>query len=97
MEGEGREGEGRGGEGRVILFCIPPGLTEDQCHLQSIGLGGNDIQDEGAVLLATALKSNTHLQCLGLGGNQICELPHCALLGERTTRVPVDHYRHPVL
>ena len=68
----------KGREGRVILTCVSIGLSDDQCHLQSIGLGGNDIQDEGAVLLATALKANTHLQCLGLGGNQICEPLYCA-------------------
>ena len=72
----GRRVEGK--EGHHVH--VPPGLTEDQCPLQSIGLGGNDIQDEGAALLATALKSNTHLQCLGLGGNQICEPYSCTVL-----------------
>ena len=45
------------------------------CSLQSIGLGGNDIHDEGASHLANALKTNTRLRSLGLGGNQIGE--HC--------------------
>ena len=75
---EGGREESRGEEGHHVH--VPPGLTEDQCPLQSIGLGGNDIQDEGAALLATALKSNTHLQCLGLGGNQICEPYSCTVL-----------------
>lgn len=43
----------------------------NQCGLQSIGLGGNDIHDEGAIHLAKALLANTQLRSLGLGGNQI--------------------------
>ena len=42
-------------------------------NLQSIGLGGNDIHDTGALHLANALKVNTKLRSLGLGGNQISE------------------------
>lgn len=42
--------------------------------MQSLGLGGNDIQDEGVKILANALKSNTKLRSLGLGGNQIGQL-----------------------
>ena len=59
-----------------ISVCsrISLSVSDDQCPLQSIGLGGNDIQDDGAVHLASALKSNTQLKSLGLGGNQICEL-----------------------
>ena len=39
--------------------------------MQSIGLGGNNISDDGASHLAQALKSNTKLSSLGLGGNTI--------------------------
>ena len=49
-------------------------LAEDCSYLQSVGLGGNDIQDEGVKILANALKSNTRLKSLGLGGNQIGKL-----------------------
>ena len=49
-------------------------LIEDCSYLQSLGLGGNDIQDEGVKILANALKSNTRLKSLGLGGNQIGQL-----------------------
>ena len=55
------------------MYCVSDVFTDDQCPLQSIGLGGNEIQDEGAARLAAALKSNTQLRCLGLGGNQICK------------------------
>ena len=46
-------------------------LAGNVCSLQSLGLGGNDIHDEGAIHLAQALKTNTRLCSLGLGGNQI--------------------------
>ena len=55
--------------GECVLF-----LTEDCSYLQSLGLGGNDIQDDGVKILANALKSNTRLKSLGLGGNQIGQL-----------------------
>ena len=48
-----------------------PSLAGNVCSLQSLGLGGNDIHDEGAIHLAQALKTNTRLCSLGLGGNQI--------------------------
>ena len=48
-----------------------PSLAGNVCNLQSLGLGGNDIHDEGAIHLAQALKTNTRLCSLGLGGNQI--------------------------
>ena len=41
------------------------------CCLQSLGLGGNEIHDEGAIHLALALRANRRLRSLGLGGNQI--------------------------
>ena len=40
-------------------------------RLKSLGLGGNEIHDEGAGHLANALKLNTRLESLGLGGNLI--------------------------
>lgn len=40
-------------------------------NLQSLGLGGNEIHDDGAVHLADSLKGNTKLKSLGLGGNLI--------------------------
>ena len=40
-------------------------------RLKSIGLGGNEIHDDGAMYLAKALKSNMRLESLGLGGNLI--------------------------
>ena len=49
----------------IVLY-----LGQSSC-LRSIGLGGNDIHDEGVEHLANALKSNSKLQSLGLGGNQI--------------------------
>lgn len=48
-------------------------IAGNVCSLQSIGLGGNEIRDEGAIHLAEALKVNTGLKSLGLGGNQICK------------------------
>ncbi len=36
-----------------------------------MGLGGNEIHDEGVQHLADALKTNTNLKSLGLGGNLI--------------------------
>lgn len=48
-------------------------LLGNACGLQSIGLGGNEIRDEGATHLAEALKVNSGLKSLGLGGNQICK------------------------
>lgn len=39
--------------------------------MKSLGLGGNEIHDEGATYLAEALKRNTRLESLGLGGNLI--------------------------
>jgi len=53
------------------LHNFPP--TANLCSLQSIGLGGNEIRDEGAHHLAQSLRFNTTLRSLGLGGNQICE------------------------
>jgi len=47
--------------------------------LQSLGLGGNEIQDEGIKILAASLKTNSRLRSLGLGGNQIGEI-RCALI-----------------
>ena len=41
------------------------------CCLQSLGLGGNEIHNEGAAHLALALRVNRRLRSLGLGGNQI--------------------------
>lgn len=41
------------------------------CCLQSLGLGGNEIHDEGVARLALALQANRRLRSLGLGGNQI--------------------------
>ena len=41
------------------------------CNLSSLGLGGNEIHDDGAVHLADALKANSKLKSLGLGGNLI--------------------------
>ena len=41
------------------------------CCLQSLGLGGNEIHDEGVAHLALALRNNRRLRSLGLGGNQI--------------------------
>lgn len=49
-------------------------IVEDCSCLQSLGLGGNEIQDEGMKKLADALKTNTRLTSLGLGGNQIGQL-----------------------
>lgn len=43
----------------------------NMCCLQSLGLGGNEVHDEGATHLAAALKANKRLRSLGLGGNQI--------------------------
>ena len=45
----------------------------DLCSLQSIGLGGNEIHDEGAIHLARALKVNKQLKSLGLGGNEVAD------------------------
>ena len=53
------------------LTGIPTFLAGNACSLQSLGLGGNDIHDEGAIHLAQALKTNMRLCSLGLGGNQI--------------------------
>lgn len=58
-----------------MSFAIPHNfIIEDSSNLQSLGLGGNDIQDEGIKILAATLKSNTRLRSLGLGGNQIGQL-----------------------
>ena len=45
----GEEGEGEGGEGDGMWHC---------CPLESVGLGGNQIRDEGAASLASALAKN---------------------------------------
>ena len=45
--------------------------TGNMCCLQSLGLGGNEIHNEGAAHLALALRVNRRLRSLGLGGNQI--------------------------
>ena len=64
-------------------------FTGNRCSLQSIGLGGNDIHDEGAIHLAKALKTNTQLRSLGLGGNQIgkytCPPMHLVARVDRVT------------
>ena len=52
----------------MICYLYQIGGTS---NLQSIGLGGNEIHDEGAGHLADALKINTKLKSLGLGGNLI--------------------------
>ena len=49
----------------------------NMCCLQSLGLGGNEIHDEGASHLALALRANRRLRSLGLGGNKICECVGC--------------------
>ena len=54
-----------------VVFHYNNNNTGDTTSLQSVGLGGNDIHDEGATHLAHALKTNTKLRSLGLGGNQI--------------------------
>ena len=46
-------------------------VVGNMCSLQSLGLGGNEIHDEGVIHLVQALKTNTRLRSLGLGGNQI--------------------------
>ena len=53
------------------------------CCLQSLGLGGNEIHNEGAAHLALALRVNRRLRSLGLGGNQIGMNSHCVLHLER--------------
>ena len=51
----------------MYVMCV----AGNMCSLQSMGLGGNEIHDEGAIHLVQALKTNTRLRSLGLGGNQI--------------------------
>jgi len=46
-------------------------LQDDGCILQSIGLGGNGIGDQGVSHITKALWTNTFLESLGLGGNGI--------------------------
>lgn len=46
-------------------------VTGNMCCLQSLGLGGNEIHNEGVTHLALALQANRRLRSLGLGGNQI--------------------------
>ena len=60
-------------EGEVEITLCVIAVAGNLCSLQSIGLGGNDIHDEGASHLAKALMTNTQLRSLGLGGNQIGE------------------------
>ena len=57
----------------VIVYLLYFLFKGDFCSLQSIGLGGNDIHDEGALHLAEALKVNKQLKSLGLGGNQVAD------------------------
>lgn len=57
----------------MIVSHLCSVLKGDFCSLQSIGLGGNDIHDEGALHLAKALKVNKQLKSLGLGGNQVAD------------------------
>ena len=56
---------------KVSANVIEHANAGNASNLQSIGLGGNDIHDVGAIHLANALKVNTKLRSLGLGGNQI--------------------------
>lgn len=52
-----------------IVYCLT--VTGNMCCLQSLGLGGNEIHNEGVTHLALALQANRRLRSLGLGGNQI--------------------------
>ena len=56
-----------------LLCCALLGCADDGCDLQSLGLGGNGITDQGAEKFARALWTNTRLESLGLGGNEISQ------------------------
>ena len=58
---------------RNQMSQIPPVSQQlgNISRLKSIGLGGNEIHDDGAMYLASALRSNMRLESLGLGGNLI--------------------------
>ena len=67
---------GAGGQGSTapgIIAVSALSFAGNVSALQSVGLGGNDIHDTGAINLASAMKVNTKLRSLGLGGNQIGE------------------------
>ena len=66
--------------------------TGNMCCLQSLGLGGNEIHNEGAAHLALALRTNRRLRSLGLGGNQIGIIYCCHL-----SPIYLVFYQHTLL
>ena len=57
-----------GNEGVKVLAAH---LGEHQCHLKYLNIGNNDVSDEGAVCIATALNTNKMLEQLRIYSNPI--------------------------
>jgi len=61
-------GNNIGSAGCDIIAAL---LTDPNCNLHTLYLGGNAIDNEGAITVANSLRTNNKLQRLHLGGNQI--------------------------